>query len=474
MSYSNKAERVYFLAGVAVFLLVFAFILPQEVGEYSYSNLVNISSNSFSGDVSEAESKKNSGPENVVKLKTQPLYLKTISDLKYEFINQRKDFLEVNLDSMKVRLYRQGNPERIVSILTIGDPQQWGGSAIGLYKIIGGSKSSFSSAAGVYMPYALHYYGKYYIHGEPYYPGGIKYSSDFSGGCIRLKNKDAKEIYQSTNLEMPVLVIAKEKDSPKFVDKKLFSLSGISATGYLVADLESGFVFTQKNYKKQFPIASITKLMTAVVVAENVNLRKSITVKKEMLDAYGSTKGLEVGKKFRVVELFYPLLIESSNDAAEVLAAYLGRSRTIEMMNEKAKAILMEDTEFVDPHGFDRRNISTPQDLFQLARYIWLARPLIWEITKGNQVSSFGNINFDIGNLWNKNIFIYDPTFVGGKTGYTFRTGYNAVFIFKFMTEEKDIRYIVFIVLDSKNLRSDTQKLYNWIWKNYSLLPASK
>lgn len=470
MGYSKKVRRIYFLASVAVFLLTFLFVLPQEVGEYHYSDFANFSS---SCNISEDKPKENSSSKNLIGLEKEPIYLETISDLKHKFISQREDFLEINLDLMKLRLYRQGNPERIISILAAGDPWQWGGSAIGLYKIISGNRSSFSSAVGVYMPYAIHYYGKYYIHGEPYYPGGFRYSSDFSGGCIRLKNKDAKDVYELSNINMPVLVIAKEKDFPKFVNKNILPLSGVSAKGYLVADLESGFVFTQKNYQKQFPIASLAKLMTAVVVAENVNLRKSITVKKEMLDAYGSTEGLEVGKKFRVVELFYPLLIESSNDAAEVLAGYLGRPKTIEMMNEKAKAILMENTEFVDPHGFDRRNVSTPQDLFQLARYIWLVRPLLWEITKGNEVPSFGDVHFDIKKLWNKNIFVHDPNFVGGKTGYTFGTGYNAVFIFKFKTEEKDIRYIAFIILDSKNLRSDTQKIYRWIWKNYSLSPAS-
>jgi len=192
-----------------------------------------------------------------------------------------------------------------------------------------------------------------------------------------------------------------------------------------------------------------------------------------MLEAYGSTKGLEVGKSFRVVELFYPLLISSSNDAAEVLSGFLGRTKTIEMMNEKAKAILMKYTEFTDPHGFDPRNVSTAQDLFQLARYITEVRPLFWEITKGKEVSSFGKIRFDIKELQNKNIFINDPNFVGGKTGYTAPAGNTALFVFKFLTNDKKTRNIVIILLGSEDNKTDTQKIYKWLQENYSLSPAS-
>ena len=459
MTFLSKSKIVYFLAVTAIFL--FASLIPQKIGEdYSFN----------SSDVL-SEIISSTGSEDI-NLKQEPLYLETISDLKHKLIDQKKDFLEVNLSLMKVRLYKKGEPVRIASILTIGDPQNWGGSAAGLYKILDGHKLSFSVVSDVYMPWALHYYGKYYIHGEPYYPGGRKLISSVSGGCIRLKDKDARDIYELSEINMPVLVIDKEKDHYLFENKKLFYLPEISAKSYLAVDLDSGYVFLERDSERELPIASLTKLMTAVVVSENVDLRKYIAVQEEMLKAYGSTKGLEKGKKFRVVELFYPLLIESSNDAAEVLAGYLGRAETIEKMNEKAKAILMQKTEFVDPHGFDRRNVSSARDLFQLTRYILDVRPLIFKITKGEEVPSFGGIHFDVKNLWNKNIFIYDKSFVGGKTGYIRQSDYNGIFVFKFMTEKKDTRNIVIIILGSKNLRSDTQKIYHWIWKNYSLSPV--
>ena len=136
------------------------------------------------------------------------------------------------------------------------------------------------------------------------------------------------------------------------------------------------------------------------------------------------------------MELFYPLLIESSNDVAEALSYFLGREKTIKLMNEKAKFILMKQTEFTDPSGFDPGNVSTARDLFYLIRYIFNNRPPILEITKGNKVRSFGDIGFDIEKFWNKNVFIDDPTFVGGKTGFIKESKSTAVFIFRLSDQD--------------------------------------
>jgi len=394
-------------------------------------------------------------------------YLKSFEDIKKDFILTETDFLEVNLDQMKVRLWRAGFLEREFPILTKGDTQGWGGSAAGLYSILSGRRVSFSIISDVYMPHALHYYGKYYIHGEPYYPGGEKLASDVSGGCIRLSDEDAKTVYKLTELNMPMLVIDKEKDNYKYPEQEIAKFPEISAESYLVADLDSSFIFAEKNSQKQFPAASITKLMTATVVAENIDLRKSILVREEMLEPYGSTEGLEAGKRFRVVELFYPLLIESSNDAAEILSHFLGKEETVRLMNEKTKPILMEQTNFTDPSGFDLENISTTQDLFYLARYILNNRPLVFEISRGKKVQSFGEIQFEIEKFWNKNIFINDPTFLGGKTGFLPEAGQTALFVFRFFDEQKRERNIVISLLGSGNHKTDTQKIYIWLLENY-------
>ena len=390
-----------------------------------------------------------------------PVYLGLFDNVKENYISTKRDFLEINLDKMKVRLFRQGSLIKEVPILAKGNSQGWGGSAVGVYRIIRGYKLSYSNIEDVYMPYALHYYGKYYIHGEPYYPWGAKLESDVSGGCLRLKDQDAESIFQLSDLNMPVLVIDKEKNQ---TDYKIVSQKPeVSAKSFLAADLDSGFVFAEKDSSALLPIASLTKLITAVTIAENVNLKRSVLIRQKMLDlGYGATEGLEADKRFGAVELFYPLLIESSNDAAFALSWLLGQEKTVDLMNKKTRSILMENTRIVEPSGFDPANVSTAKDLFYLARYILNNRYPILEITKGNKVTSFGSVSFDLEKLWNKNIFIYDPTFIGGKTGYITQSKHTALFLFKF-----EQRNVAIVLLGSDNLRQDTQKLYIWLQKNY-------
>jgi len=136
-------------------------------------------------------------------------------------------------------------------------------------------------------------------------------------------------------------------------------------------------------------------------------------------------------------------------------------------MNEKAKFISMKNTKFTDPSGFDPGNVSTSRDLFYLARYIFNNRPPILEITKGNKVRSFGDISFDIEKFWNKNVFINDSTFVGGKTGFIKESKYTAVFIFRLSDQKGIERNIAIILLGAQSNKIDTQKTYMWLFDNY-------
>ena len=210
--------------------------------------------------------------------KDEPVFLELFEDIEEEFISSKTDFLKVNLAEMKVAIYKEGSLIKDVPILIKGDVDTWGGSAAGLYRVLSGNKASFSIGSDVYMPYALHYYGKYYIHGIPYYPGGVKFDSLFSGGCLRLNDEDAEAIYELSELNMPVLVIDKKRDYYEYPLEDITEFPELSAKSYLVADLDSGHVLAEKNSLDPLPIASLTKLMTAVVVSENVNLNKSILI----------------------------------------------------------------------------------------------------------------------------------------------------------------------------------------------------
>ena len=403
-----------------------------------------------------------------------PLFLKDFKLIEENLVSEKKSFLEINLQKMEVEFYQEGVLKNVWPIAARGDVQDWGGTATGLYQVLSKNKSAFSVLAEVNMPWAVNFYGLFYLHGVPFYGSGERRITEATGGCVQFSDKDAKLIYQIAEKGMPLLVIDKENDEYRYVRKKPSDFPKISAQSYLVADLDSGFVFSKKDWEKEISIASLTKLMTAVIVAENSDRRKSITVQPFMLSkAYGGTSGLEIGKSFRVVELFYPLLIESSNDAAEVLSYFLGRDKTIGLMNEKTKSILMEKTKFNDPSGLDLGNISTAKDLFYLTRYIANNYPLLLGITKGEEVRAFGEVRFK--NLQNKNIFFAHPDFLGGKTGAAINKSYNGIFIFRFPVDENGAERRIAIILlgsdglenDVKSIKKDSEQILDWLRENY-------
>jgi hypothetical protein len=399
------------------------------------------------------------------------VYLDRFGEARQSLIESQKEFLEINFTKDIVRKYEDGRVATEFPILAKGDPQDWGGSPAGLYKNIQKYKDRFSSVANVHMPYAIRFYGKYFLHGETFYSSGEKTLGAVSGGCIRLEDHNAEEVYSSVGKDLPILVIDKENDDYRYNVVEPLGKPSVSAISYIVADLDSGFVFAKEESTTKHPIASLTKLMTAVVVAENADLRSDIRVRPEMLEAYGTTNGLEEGKRFRVVELFYPLLVESSNDAAEVLAGFFGRDNTMRFMNEKAKAIFMRDTTFVDPSGFDPGNISTAEDLFYLARYVRNNRSPLFQITKGEYVQSFGSVRFEREKMWSKNIFVTDTSFEGGKTGFIKVSKDTGIFLFRFVASDEEVRTVAFIVLGSDNSKLDVQKLYAWAQKRFGLTP---
>lgn len=244
---------------------------------------------------------------------------------------------------------------------------------------------------------------------------------------------------------------------------------------YLVADIESGEIIAESNSRTPLPIASVTKLMTAVVAFENVSLQKTILIQPSMLEPYGSSRYVSAGRRMSLTQLSYPMLIESSNDAAQAVSGFLENDRTVRMMNEKAASFSMDSTRFVDVHGLSPQNTSTAQDLFYLARYIVKNHPRILSISRGaaGDICSAG-----YSGIKNKNL-VYDmPGFAGGKTGYIPESDYNGLFIFNIPSSAGASRKIALIVLGAPHLRSGRHNLrqevalsLGWIKSEY-LKPA--
>ena len=383
--------------------------------------------------------------------------------IKQQFINDKANFIEADLSAMLVKVYKSGILLLEVPINTKGKEGSWWETPAGIYKINNKEKDHFSSMGHVWMPWSMNFQGNFFIHGKTYYPDGTPTSAQFTGGCIRLSTEDAQKVFNDVEIGTPVLVFEHSFSSDGFQYKNEAN-PPISASSFLSADLLSNHIFTNKESTKKLPIASLTKLMTALIATEYINLDNTATVPKEAL-IYTSKPRLNAGEKYSIYQLLFPLLMESSNESAETIARYYGRDDFIKHMNEKAISIGMLNTNFSDPSGASAENTSTTEDLFMLTKYIYNNRSFIFNITSGKiKNSAYGNNNFtDLGKI---NDFIDNEFFFGGKNGKTTVANETNISVFELPVGEIK-RPIVFIVLDSTNEKNDIQTLIDYTLNNF-------
>ena len=315
--------------------------------------------------------------------------------VKRDLVRQQASFISANLDSMRIEVFKNGTLTLEVPIATKGRPGSWWETPAGIYSVEYKNEKHRSGISGVYQPWSMRFQGNFYIHGWPYHANGERVSSTYSGGCIRLTDEDAQRVFDLVEVGMPVIVFEKEAEH----EQKIFTRKkpSLNADGYLAVDLTSGFVFAEHNRDTRQALGALTHIVTALVATEYINLDATIVVPKHALVATAKPR-LKAGQKVRVYDLLFPLLRESSNEAAMVLASVLGEKRFIEVMNKKAASLGMRATVFVDPAGLSEENVSTPADLYQLMQYIQSNRSFILRIASGEiRSSAYGTSAFDDG-----------------------------------------------------------------------------
>lgn len=442
----KTSSRGFFRLAIPVWIIILVLIIGG-VGVVAF-NTYHLSANGYKISI------PNSGMETTrLHYGAEPKLANSnfFQSVKAQFVANKISFIEADLSEMKLFVYRDGKVVKEVAILTKGREGSWWETPAGLYKIESKKENHFSSFGKVYQPWSMAFQGNFFIHGWPYYPDGTPVASTYSGGCIRLADKDAKEIYDLVKIGTPVLVYEKDFGTDDFVYK--IPEPQVTADQYLVADLKNNYVFMQKDIDDQVSIASLTKIVTALVAAEYSNLDKEIIITENML-ASTSRPRLVVGQQVTLFNLLYPLLLESSNEAAEAIARTSGRDRFIRLMNDKAAALGMKSTTFVDPSGSGERNVSTAGELFNLAKYVHNNRSFIFKVTTGNlNYTAYGSPVFQ--SLANFNLVSGAPgTFVGGKVGKTTaaKETYLGVFELDLLGEK---RPIAVIILGSDNSTAD-------------------
>jgi len=385
------------------------------------------------------------------------------NSVKGRFVGNGSDFIEANLSDMKLKVYEKGVFVNEFAILSKGKEGSWWETPAGLYKVQSKEKEHFSSFGRVYQPWSMAFQGNFFIHGWPYYPGGRAVESTYSGGCIRLATEDAEKIYNLVEIGTPVLVFEEDFKSDGFIYK--VKTPDLPATSYLAADLKSNFVFLKEfQNEEQVPIASITKLVTALVATEYIDLEKKIVVTKEMIVPTSKPR-LKVGEAISVFQLLYPMLLESSNEAATALSRHFGEKYFINLMNEKAEALGMHKTHFADSSGKSAENVSSAEDLFVLAKYLYNNRSFILNMSAGNLSKSvYGSSMFS--DLENFNVFAGEPEFVGGKIGLNNEAKSTIFSIFEIEIEGEK-RPIAIVVLGSDDAGRDAKTILEYVKTSY-------
>lgn len=199
----------------------------------------------------------------------------------------------------------------------------------------------------------------------------------------------------------------------------------VSARSAYAIEFDSGECFFEKNSNEKLGMASTTKIMTAILVIENSCLDKDVKIPYEAVGVEGSSIYLKENEVLSVRELLYALLLESANDAAVALAIVTGGSvdNFVDMMNEKAKDLMLENTHFTNPHGLDNEeHYTTARDLALLAKYA-MSNPVFCEIVSTyKEVIPLGEDGSRVLINHNKLLRIYEGT-TGIKTGFTKKCG---------------------------------------------------
>lgn len=242
----------------------------------------------------------------------------------------------------------------------------------------------------------------------------------------------------------------------------------ITAKSAVVMDGDTGQILYQRNANVRLAQASTTKLMTALVAAEQGQLSQLVSISSSSAEIGGSSMYLEDGERLSLEQLMYGLLLVSGNDAADAIAHSVGGSADafIGLMNARATSLGMLNTHYANPHGLpDPNHFSSALDMAILGRTA-LANTTVARIagTRSAQLPGNGRTKHVQRSLVNHNKLLgWFPGAWGGKTGYTSAAG--RCFI---GSARRNGRYVVEAILDSPKLWQDAASLLNYGIEAYS------
>ena len=237
----------------------------------------------------------------------------------------------------------------------------------------------------------------------------------------------------------------------------------LNAQGGIVIDLPTSQILFAQNIEKRFPIASLTKIMTALVALENYNLKDILTVPPEAISVSGSKINLRTGEQMTVENLLYGLLLYSGNDAAVTLSSGIGRENFVAKMNEKAKNLGLNSLFYQDEIGLDPQNTANLKDLALLSSFA-LKNPVFSKIVKTNETTIYSADGQIAHPLKNTNRLLRDfPGTYGVKTGFTLEAGHCLIAA----VQRGETKVLSIVVGAPADQFKESEKLLDWIFSSY-------
>jgi D-alanyl-D-alanine carboxypeptidase (penicillin-binding protein 5/6) len=242
----------------------------------------------------------------------------------------------------------------------------------------------------------------------------------------------------------------------------------VSAASWAVYDETADVMLATWNLNEQRPMASVTKVLTAMIVIDSVDLEEVVTVPSSATSSRGSSAGLVAGEQWTVYDLLVAMLVRSGNDAALTLASHVGDGDVdafVAMMNDRAAELGMDDSSFANPNGLDHADhYSTANDLVKLT-VASLEYPVIQQIARIKTIKMPADPTGKVRQVNNTNRLLGTyPGVVGLKTGDT-------PFADKVLlgVTERGQRRIVTVVMGSDDHFTDSRELIDWAYGTYGL-----
>lgn len=247
---------------------------------------------------------------------------------------------------------------------------------------------------------------------------------------------------------------------------------GTHARGAALIDVASGRVLYTKNGDEPMRIASLTKIMTAIVAIEQGDLNSKVKVSARAAGKEGSSIYLRAGEEMKLEDMLYGLMLRSGNDAATAVAEHVGGTVEgfVKLMNEKAEWIGLTHTQFMNPSGLDQDgHYSTANDLARLTAYA-LHNPTFAQIVK-TRVKKAPNPNDPWDYEWtnkNKMLALYEGA-DGVKTGYT-----KAALRCLVSSATRGGQQLAAVTINDSDDWSDHRSMLDWGFKHYALTVVAK